>query len=128
MKPVVRYIIAASAVAACVFLALVGDRVGAKNRHEVTCNSVEAIIADSLQRKFISEGDIRDWMADYGTYLGLRLDSVDLRRVETLIDGKSAVRKSEAWLTLEFSHHQPAYGATPVRRPYKGHYRFLSEK
>ena len=48
MKPVVRYIIAASAVAACVFLALVGDRVGAKNRHEVTCNAVEAIIHPEL--------------------------------------------------------------------------------
>ena len=116
MKPVVRYLIAASAVAACVFLALVGDRVGAKNRHEVTCNSVEAIIADSLQRKFISEGDIRDWMADYGTYLGLRLDSVDLRRVETLIDGKSAVRKSEAWLTDDGVLHISVTQREPVVR------------
>ena len=69
MKPVVRYIIAAAAVTACLFLWLVGDRVGAENRREVTCNSVDAIIADSLA--FISPDDIKDWMADYGTYLGL---------------------------------------------------------
>ena len=75
MKPAVRYIIAASAVTACLFLWLVGDRIGAENRREVTCNSVDAIIADSLA--FISPDDIKDWMADYGTYLGLRLDSVD---------------------------------------------------
>ena len=116
MKPVVRYIIAASAVAACVFLALVGDRVGAKNRHEVTCNAVEAIIADSLQRKFVSEADIKDWMADYGTYLGLRLDSVDLRRVEAVIDGKSAVRKSEAWLTDDGVLHISVTQREPVVR------------
>ena len=116
MKPVVRYIIAASAVAACVFLALVGDRVGAKNRHEITCNSVEAIIADSLERKFVSEGDIRDWMEDYGTYLGLRLDSVDLCRVEAVIDGKSAVRKSEAWLTDDGVLHVSVTQREPVVR------------
>ena len=74
MKPAIRYIIAASAVTACLFLWLVGDRIGAENRREVTCNSVDAIIADSLA--FISPDDIKDWMADYGTYLGLRLDSV----------------------------------------------------
>ena len=116
MKPVVRCIIAASAVAACVFLALVGDRLGAKSRHEVTCNSIEAIIADSLQRKFISEADIRDWMEDYGTYLGLRLDSVDLRRVEAVIDGKSAVRKSEAWLTDDGVLHISVTQREPVVR------------
>ena len=116
MKPAVRYIIAASAVAACVFLALAGDRLGAKSRHEVTCNSIEAIIADSLQRKFISEADIRDWMADYGTYLGLRLDSVDLRRVEAVIDGKSAVRKSEAWLTDDGVLHISVTQREPVVR------------
>ena len=114
MKPVVRYLIAASAVAACVFLALVGDRVGAKNRHEVTCNSVDAIIADSLA--FISPDDIKDWMADYGTYLGLRLDSVDLRRVEAVIDGKSAVRKSEAWLTDDGVLHISVTQREPVVR------------
>ena len=116
MKPVVRYIIAVSAVAACVFLALVGDRVGAKNRHEVTCNSIDALIADSLQRKFISPEDIKDWMADYGTYLGLRLDSVDLRRVEAVIDGKSAVRKSEAWLTDDGVLHISVTQREPVVR------------
>ena len=101
MKPAVRYIVAASAVTACLFLWLVGDRIGAENRREVTCNSVDAIIADSLA--FISPDDIKDWMADYGTYLGLRLDSVDLKKVEAVIDGKSAVRKSQAWLTTTAS-------------------------
>ena len=114
MKPVVRYIIAASAVTACLFLWLVGDRVGAENRREVTCNSVDAIIADSLA--FISPDDIKDWMADYGTYLGLRLDSVDLRKVEAVIDGKSAVRKSQAWLTDDGVLHVSVTQRAPVVR------------
>ena len=116
MKPVFRTVIAVTASAACLFLGLVGDRMAAKNRHETTCNGLEAIIADSLERKFITPDDIRDWMQDYGTYLGLRLDSVDLRRVETIIDGKSSVRKSEAWLTDDGVLHVSITQREPVIR------------
>ena len=116
MKPVVRYIIAASAVTACLFLWLVGDRVAAGNRREVTCNGIDAIIADSAARKFISPDDIKDWMADYGTYLGLRLDSVDLRKVEAVIVGKSAVRKSQAWLTDDGVLHVSVTQREPMVR------------
>jgi len=116
MKPVVRHIIAASAVTACLFLALVGDRVAAGNRREVTCNAVDAIIADSAERQFISPDDIRDWMEDYGTYMGLRLDSVDLRKVEAVIDGKSAVRKSQAWLTDDGVLHISVTQREPIVR------------
>lgn len=116
MKPVVRYIIAASAVTACLFLALVGDRLAAGNRREVTCNAVDAVIADIDDRQFVSPDDIRDWMEDYGTYLGLRLDSVDLRKVEAVIDGKSAVRKSQAWLTDDGVLHVSVTQREPVVR------------
>ena len=116
MKPVVRYIIAASAVTACLFLWLLGDRVAAGNRREVTCNGIDAIIADSTQRKFVSPEDVKDWMADYGTYLGLRLDSVDLRKVEAVIDGKSAVRTSQAWLTDDGVLHVSVTQRAPVVR------------
>ena len=116
MKPVVRHILAALAVAACLFLLLLGDRIGAASRHEVTCKGVEAIVADSLQRRFISPDDIKDWMADYGTYAGLRLDSVDLSRVERIIDSKSAVLKSQAWLTDDGMLHISVTQREPVVR------------
>ena len=116
MKPLVRIIIAVTAVAACLFLWLVGDRVAAENRREVTCNGLEAIIADSLERKFVTPEDIQDWMADYGTYLGLRLDSVDLKKVEAVIDGKSAVRKSQAWLTDDGILHVSVTQREPMVR------------
>ena len=116
MKPVVRHILSAAVVAACLFLALLGDRMADAKRHEITCNGLEAIISDSLERKFVSPGDIQDWMADYGTYLGLRLDSVDLRRVEEVIDRKSAVRKSQAWLTDDGVLHVSVTQREPVVR------------
>ena len=116
MKPAVRHAVAASAVTACLLLWLLGDRVAAGNRHEVTCKGVEAIIADSLDRQFITPDDIRDWMKDYGTYVGLRLDSVDLKKVETLIDAKSAVRKSQAWLTDDGMLHVSVTQREPVVR------------
>ena len=116
MKPAVRYILAASAVTACLFLWLLGDRMAAGNRREVTCKGVEAIIADSLERRFISPDDIRDWMKDYGTYVGLRLDSVDLRKVERIIDAKSAVRKSQAWLSDDGVLHVSVTQREPIVR------------
>ena len=116
MKPVVRILVAASAIAVCLFLWLIGDRLSADNRREVTCSGLETIIADSLDRKFISPEDIKDWMNDYGTYLGLRLDSVDLRKVEAVIDGKSSVRKSQAWLTDDGVLHVSITQREPVIR------------
>ena len=98
MKPSVRIILAAEA------------------RREVTLNRVEAVVADSLDRKFITPEDVKDWMDDYGTYMGLRLDSVDLCRVETLIDRKSAVRKSQAWLTGDGTLHISVTQREPVVR------------
>ena len=116
MKPAVRHILAAAAVAACLFLLLASDRLSVSNRHEVTCKGVEGIVSDSLQRRFISPEDILDWMADYGTYAGLRLDSVDLCRVEKIIDGKSAVLKSQAWLTDDGILHISVTQREPVVR------------
>ena len=116
MKPVVRILLAVLAVAACLFLFLVGDHLAANNRREVTCKGVEGIVSDSLQRKFISPDDIRDWMDDYGTWAGRRLDSVDLCKVERIIDGKSAVLKSQAWLTDDGMLHVSVTQREPVVR------------
>ena len=116
MKPFVRTLLAALAVAACLSLWLVGDHVNARSRKETTCRGVEAVIADSLERRFITREDITDWMQDYGTYIGLRLDSVDVHRVEALIDGKSAVRKSQAWLTDDGILHISVTQREPVVR------------
>jgi len=116
MKPSVRIILAAAAVAACLFIWLLSDRLAAEARREVTLNRVEAVVADSLDRKFITPEDVKDWMDDYGTYMGLRLDSVDLCRVETLIDRESAVRKSQAWLTGDGTLHISVTQREPVVR------------
>ena len=114
MKPSVRIILAAAAVAAFLFIWLLSDRLAAEARREVTLNRVEAVVADSL--KFITPEDVKDWMDDYGTYMGLRLDSVNLCRVETLIDRKSAVRKSQAWLTGDGTLHISVTQREPVVR------------
>lgn len=116
MKPNVRHILSASAVAACLLLYLAGDRMAAVNRRTVTCGDLDAIVADSLSRRFVSPEDIRDWMEDYGTWVGLPLDSVNLRRVEAVIDRKSAVRKSQAWLTDDGVLHVSVTQREPIVR------------
>ena len=113
MKPIVKHTILIAITALLLVLWFVGDRLAADNRREITCKGVVAVIADSADRAFVKAGDIVSFMEDYGTYVGLRLDSVDLHRVEAVIDGKSAVKKSQAWLTddgvlhVELSQRQP---------------------
>ena len=99
MKPTVRHILSVSVLAVCLVLYVAGCRVAAVNRRTVTCGDLDPIVADSLERRFVTRDDIRDWMADYGTWVGLPLDSVNLELVETIINGKSAVRDCQAWLT-----------------------------
>ena len=125
MKPAVRIILACSALGACLFLWLAGDRMAKSKRREVTCKDIDAVIADSLERKFISPDDIREWMTDYGTWMGLPLDSLDLYRVEETIDSKSAIRKSQVWLTDDGILHVSVTQREPVVRfqtPTGGYY------
>ena len=54
--------------------------------------------ADSL--RFVSEQDIRDYLDKrYGPYIGERMDSVQLARIEDMLESRSAVMRAEAWTT-----------------------------
>ncbi|MBR1706365.1 MAG: hypothetical protein IJ721_06205 [Bacteroidales bacterium] len=128
MKPLVRYILSGVTLAAFAALWFLADRAAAGSRRAVTCQGVKAVVADSTERRFVVEEDIVAWMADYGTYVGLRLDSVDLRRIETIMDGKSAVLKSQAWLTDDGYIHISVTQREPVVRFQKGNVGFYADR
>lgn len=82
-------------------------------RHVLTCNGLDVQLPKG--GRFVSENDIKEYLKDYyGSYLGERLDSVDLSRIEKALDIRSAVRKSEAWITddgilhISVSQREPA--------------------
>ena len=74
----------------------------AVKRGALTCTGLEVIIRDSLENSFVSVDDIRRYLdSESGGYMGRKLDSIDLAGIERIIDGKSAVLKSEAYMTKD---------------------------
>ena len=68
------------------------------HRQLLTCNGLKVEYADA--HRFITEDDIKSWLEkEYGSYIGQRLDSVGLDRIEQILDDKSAILKSEAYTT-----------------------------
>jgi len=86
-----------------------------EERARLNCNRLEVHFRDSL--KFVSERDIRGYLdSRYGTYIGQRLDSVNLSKIERLIESRSAVLKSEAWTTSDGTLHISITQRAPVMR------------
>lgn len=70
-------------------------------RNRITCNDVRVIIRDSSRLSAVSADDVKNYLKAYGTYIGQRIDSVNLSKIEDILDQKSAIRKSEAYMTRD---------------------------
>ena len=80
MKAAVKYSIAGALVALfCAGMFFLYRQVRQEQR-EIVCGRLDVSFADSL--RFVSEQDVREYLdAHYGTYIGQRLDSVQLARI-----------------------------------------------
>ena len=115
MKPAVRYTLAA--VAAGLFLAGMTLLYGHVRRAhaQAVCTGLEVSFADSL--RFVSEEDIRGYLdTRYGAYVGERLDSVQLSRIEDLLESRSSVIRCEAWTTDDGLLHVDVAQRAPALR------------
>lgn len=98
MKSSVRKAISIVSLAALatLFLLIMGGNT--KKRSLLTCDGIRVFFADSL--RFVTEEDVKGYLdAKYGAYIGQRLDSIKLHRVESILDAQSAILKSEAYTT-----------------------------
>lgn len=78
---------------------------------------------------FVSREDIEGYLkSDYGPIVGQRLDSVDLRRVEEILDAKSAVLKAEAYTTPDGFLNVKLFQREPVVRFQKGDIGFYADE
>jgi cell division protein FtsQ len=100
MSKTVRYIIngaSALLLAACLILAYM---CGVSFRAPLKCTGLDVVIADSTVNSFVSKADVKQYLdKGYGKYIGMPLDSIDLVKIEKIIDGRSAVLKSQAYIT-----------------------------
>jgi len=84
MKKAVRYSIAGVlAVLFCIGMALLYGHVR-RDQAAAVCTGLQVGFTDSL--RFVSEDDIREYLdTRYGAYVGERIDSVQLARIEDLL-------------------------------------------
>lgn len=117
MKKTVRYILLALCgllLAACIIIAFTA---GASARSDIRCTGLDVVITDSMQNSFISKKDIKGFLdKEYGQYIGCSIDSLNLVRIEDIIDGRSAVLKSQSYVTKDGVLHIRVSQRKPVVR------------
>ena len=95
----------------CAFIA------GKVKRSSMKCERLEVTILDSLKNSFVSESDVKKYLdREYGTYVGMPLDSLDLVKMEKILDGRSSVLKSQAYVTKDGALHIDIIQRSPVVR------------
>ena len=117
MNKVLKYIllgICGSLLVACMTCSFIA---GKSLRRTLKCERLEVCILDSLENSFVSRSDIRKYLdKGYGKYVGMTLDSLDLVKIEKIVDGKSAVMKSQAYVTKDGTLHVDVTQRRPVVR------------
>lgn len=84
-----------------------------------TCTGLEVELRDSLH--FVAPEDIERFLKHrYGDYVGQRLDSIKLDRIEKMLESRSVVLKSEAWTTDDGILHVGITQRAPVLRFSRG--------
>ena len=119
---------AALGAVALMIVAAAGVRgcVRAEDSHKL-CESLDVQIRGELE--FVSEQDIRSFLdRSYGCYIGARLDSIDLGRIENLLDSKKVVLGSEAWTTRDGVLHVSVEQRAPVLRFQRGQEGFYMDR
>lgn len=102
MNKALRYTIitfAGMALCAVICLAFLAGRA---ERKPLKCSGINIVVTDSLENDFISAADVRMYLErEYEDCIGMPADSIDLARIEDIVDGRSAVLKSQAFMTKD---------------------------
>lgn len=119
-------IIGFAVLAALLFCYAVIYRAAVQARHLRTCERLNVELAD--EGKFLTEEDIKEYIIKYyGTYMGRRLDSLNLFRIEKALRTRHAVRECQAWLCDDGTLSVRIYQRRPVVRFQKGSNGFYAD-
>jgi len=101
-------------------------KMNGSRRLQTTCRGVNVEFADSLN--FVTKADIEGYLKnDYGPYIGQRLDSVRLDKVESIIEKKSSILKVDAYTTPDGYLNIKVYQREPAIRFLKGENGFYAD-
>ena len=101
---------------------------GASSRKPIRCKGLAITVTDSAMNRFITPREIRRYLNEEleGGYIGVLLDSINLTRVEEILDSKSAILKSEAFTTKDSILNVVVTQKKPVVRFQKGNKGFYA--
>lgn len=115
MTKALRYVI--SSVVAAGFAVGMGFllRETREQRAQYACKEMVVSFEDSL--RFVSESEIRTYVSEeYGKFVGQRLDSVGLARIESILESRSAIMNAQAWTTDDGVLHVSVTQRAPALR------------
>lgn len=73
---------------------------GVSARKPLTCKGLKVTVADSAINSFICKEDVKKFLeSEYGEYMGNPLEGLNLDKMETVLESKSAINRAEAFVT-----------------------------
>ena len=102
MNKVTRYILSGvlgGVLALCMGVTFIA---GQASRKPIRCKGINVVITDSSTNHFVSGADVRTFIEkSYGDVRGRQIDSLNLTRIEQIVDSRSAIFKSQAYVTRD---------------------------
>ena len=100
MRKVLQYLVVAGLAVLLAMILMAMSLLDASQRRLRTVERLE--VTFDGEGSFVTQDEVEAILSrGYGPYIGQRLDSVDLKRIETLLEGKSAILRSEAYVTKD---------------------------
>jgi len=125
-KGMIRYIVAALFVAGMAILTGAGIAGYSNGIASNACNSL--CVEFNGGEPFLDADAVNELLEEeYGVFVGQRIDSISLHRVEEILDASGPVKKSEAWITGDGVLHVSLEQRDPVLRFYDGRDGFYTD-
>jgi len=129
MPRIVRHIINISFAVLLTAALVASYMLGASHRKPITCKGLSICIPDSAANQFIRPDEVRKILdSEYSGYIGLPIDEIDLTKIESILDGKSAIYKSEAYATKDSMLNVTITQRKPIVRFQKGSNGFYADE
>ena len=128
MKNIWKHIINVTFAAGLVCVLTAAFFLGSSSRKGIRCKGVTITVTDSATNQFITPQEIKKFLEqEYAGYIGEPIDSIDLTRIEKILDSKSAILKSEAFTTKDSLLNIVVTQRKPVVRFQKGQGGFYAD-
>ena len=102
MSKAVKYILYSALAAVLLGCMAAAYIAGQQARRPIMCKGIRIQVLDSNVNSFVTVSDVRLFIdKSCGKIIGLPIDSIDLVKVEKAVDSRSAVLKSQAFVTRD---------------------------